>query len=29
VPAWHRRAGRVLAVAGLLVAISAIWMTLF
>ena len=28
-PAWHRRAGRVLAVAGLLVAISAIWMTLF
>ncbi len=28
-PAWHRRAGRVLAVAGLLVALSAIWMTLF
>ncbi|HEY7595264.1 MAG TPA: DUF2306 domain-containing protein [Actinophytocola sp.] len=27
-PAWHRRAGRVLAVAGLLVAISAVWMTL-
>jgi uncharacterized membrane protein len=27
--AWHRRAGRVLAVAGLLVATSAIWMTLF
>jgi uncharacterized membrane protein len=27
--AWHRRAGRVLAVAGLLVAISALWMTLF
>jgi uncharacterized membrane protein len=27
--AWHRRAGRVLAVAGLLVAISAVWMTLF
>jgi uncharacterized membrane protein len=27
-PAWHRRAGRVLAVAGLLVAISALWMTL-
>jgi uncharacterized membrane protein len=26
--AWHRRAGRVLAVAGLLVAISALWMTL-
>lgn len=26
---WHRRAGRVLAVAGLLVAASAIWMTLF
>jgi uncharacterized membrane protein len=25
---WHRRAGRVLAVAGLLVAISALWMTL-
>ena len=28
-PAWHRGAGRVLAVAGLLVAISALWMTLF
>ena len=28
-PGWHRRAGRVLAVAGLLVAGSAIWMTLF
>jgi uncharacterized membrane protein len=27
--AWHRRAGRVLAVAGLLVAISALWLTLF
>ncbi len=27
--AWHRRAGRVVAVAGLLVAISALWMTLF
>src|SRR6185437_1739472 len=27
--AWHRRAGRVLAVAGLLVAISALWMPLF
>ena len=27
--AWHRRAGRVLAVAGLLVAMSAVWMTLF
>jgi uncharacterized membrane protein len=27
--AWHRRAGRVLAVAGLLVAVSALWMTLF
>ncbi len=26
--AWHRRAGRVLAVAGLLVAGSAVWMTL-
>jgi uncharacterized membrane protein len=26
---WHRRAGRVLALAGLLVAISALWMTLF
>jgi uncharacterized membrane protein len=25
---WHRRAGRLLAVAGLLVAISALWMTL-
>jgi uncharacterized membrane protein len=28
-PVWHRRVGRVLAVAGLLVAISALWMTLF
>jgi uncharacterized membrane protein len=28
-PAWHRRAGRVLAVAGLMVAASALWMTLF
>lgn len=28
-PAWHRRAGRLLAVAGLLVAVSALWMTLF
>lgn len=28
-PAWHRRSGRVLAGAGLLVAISALWMTLF
>lgn len=28
-PAWHRRAGRVLALAGLLVAMSALWMTLF
>jgi uncharacterized membrane protein len=27
--AWHRRAGRVLAAAGLLVAASALWMTLF
>jgi hypothetical protein len=27
--AWHRRAGRVVAVAGLLVAFSALWMTLF
>jgi uncharacterized membrane protein len=27
--AWHRRAGRLVAVAGLLVAISALWMTLF
>jgi uncharacterized membrane protein len=27
-PAWHRRAGRVVAIAGLLVAISALWMTL-
>lgn len=27
--AWHRRAGRVLAVTGLLVAGSALWMTLF
>lgn len=28
-PAWHRRAGRALAAAGLLVAISALWITLF
>ena len=28
-PGWHRRVGRVLAVAGLLVAGSALWMTLF
>ncbi len=28
-PGWHRRAGRVLAVAGMLVAGSALWMTLF
>jgi uncharacterized membrane protein len=28
-PAWHRRAGRALAVAGLMVAGSAIWLTLF
>jgi uncharacterized membrane protein len=28
-PRWHRRAGRVVAVAGLLVAISALWLTLF
>jgi uncharacterized membrane protein YozB (DUF420 family) len=26
---WHRRAGRVLAVAGLLVVLSALWLTLF
>ena len=26
-PVWHRRTGRVLVVAGLLVAISALWMT--
>ena len=26
---WHRRAGRVLAVAGLTVAVSALWLTLF
>jgi uncharacterized membrane protein YozB (DUF420 family) len=26
-PAWHRRAGRVVAVAGLLVALSALWLT--
>jgi uncharacterized membrane protein len=26
---WHRRTGRILTVAGLLVAISALWMTLF
>ena len=28
-PGWHRRVGRVLAVAGLLVAGSALWLTLF
>jgi uncharacterized membrane protein len=28
-PAWHRRAGRVVGAAGLLVALSAVWMTLF
>ena len=28
-PRWHRRAGRALAVAGLLVAGSALWLTLF
>ena len=28
-PAWHRRAGRALAVAGLLVGGSALWLTLF
>jgi uncharacterized membrane protein len=28
-PVWHRRAGRVLVVAGMLVAISALWLTLF
>jgi uncharacterized membrane protein len=28
-PGWHRRAGRALAVAGLLVAGSALWLTLF
>lgn len=28
-PGWHRRAGRVLVVAGMLVAASALWMTLF
>jgi len=28
-PAWHRRAGRVLAVVGLLVGSSALWLTLF
>ena len=28
-PAWHRRAGRMVGVAGLLVAISALWLTLF
>jgi uncharacterized membrane protein len=28
-PVWHRRAGRLVGVAGLLVAISALWMTLF
>jgi uncharacterized membrane protein len=26
---WHRRAGRVVAVAGLVVAVSALWLTLF
>ena len=29
VPGWHRRAGRVLIVLGLAVALSALWMTLF
>jgi uncharacterized membrane protein len=28
-PVWHRRAGRVVGVAGLLVAFSALWLTLF
>lgn len=28
-PAWHRRSGRILVVAGLAVALSGIWMTLF
>jgi uncharacterized membrane protein len=28
-PVWHRRAGRVVGVAGLLVASSALWLTLF
>nr|WP_300046893.1 DUF2306 domain-containing protein [uncultured Nocardioides sp.] len=28
-PGWHRRAGRVIAVAGLMVAGSALWLTLF
>lgn len=28
-PAWHRKAGRVLVVLGLAVALSALWMTLF
>ena len=28
-PGWHRGAGRVLAAAGLVVAVSALWMTLF
>lgn len=28
-PGWHRRSGRVLVVAGLLVAASALWLTLF
>jgi Predicted membrane protein (DUF2306) len=28
-PVWHRRAGRVVAVAGMLVATSALWITLF
>lgn len=27
-PAWHRRAGRLIVVAGLLVAVSALWLTL-
>src|SRR3954454_18270868 len=28
-PVWHRRAGRLVGVAGLLVALSALWLTLF
>lgn len=28
-PAWHRRVGRVVALAGLVVAVSALWLTLF
>ncbi|HMN61003.1 MAG TPA: DUF2306 domain-containing protein [Anaerolinea sp.] len=28
-PAWHRRAGRILVVCGLLVGLSGLWMTLF